>query len=75
MRAGNLVCVVVAVVVVGVAFFRECSLFMMEVEFLRVCLLWMGVVYSTWVKGFIVVIAELEVEDLELVVRLVVRLV
>ena len=32
MRAGNLVCVVVAVVVVGVAFFRECSLFMMEVD-------------------------------------------
>ena len=70
-----MVCVVVAVVVVGVAFFRECSLFMMEVEFLRVCLLWMGVVYSIWVKGLVVVIAELEVEDLELVVRLVVRLV
>ena len=39
-----------------------------------VCCGW-EVVYSTWVKGFVVVIAKLEVEDLELVVRLVVRLI
>lgn len=74
MRAGNLV-VVVIVEVVGVVLLGECSLSIMEFESLGLVCCWCEVVFSIWVKVFVVMVAEVGVEDLELVVRLIVRLV
>ena len=60
---------------VGVVLLGECSLSIMEFESLGLVCCWCEVVFSIWVKVFVVMVAEVGVEDLELVVRLVVRLV
>ena len=59
---------------VGVVLLGECSLPIMKFESLGVVCCWCEVVFSIWMKVFVIMVAEVEVEDLELVVRLAVRL-
>ena len=73
-RADILVCVM-AVVVVGVMFFRKRVLSVTEVECLGVSFGLVGGGIFNLSGGFVVLVVEVRLEDLELVVKAVVRLI
>ena len=73
-RAGTLACLVV-VVAVGIISFGKRSLLVKEVEYLRVGFGLVGGDIFNLYGDFVAKVVEVEVEDLELVVKAVVRLV
>ena len=73
-RAGTLACLVV-VVAVGIISFGKRSLLVKEVEYLRVGFGLVGGDIFNLYGDFVAKVVEVEVEDLELVVKAAVRLV